>query len=215
MVLGVCRSSLGDPHDAEDAFQATFLVLARRASSLREPANLGPWLFGVARRTAQKARARRSRLERLTQRVGAMNAIGAASESDRGINREEEARVLHEEIDRLPEKYRTAVVLCDLEGRTHEEAARQLGWPIGTVGVRLMRARERLRDRLTRRGLSPAGSAPFPSSHPSSRWPDRGRSRSPGRHCASRRSPPRSLGPVPDRSPRLRSECYGPWQSRS
>ena len=91
-----------------------------------------------------------------------MNASGAASEPDPGVNREEEARVLHEEIDRLPEKYRTAVILCDLEGRTREEAARQLGWPIGTVGVRLMRARERLRERLIRRGLGPAGLPLFP-----------------------------------------------------
>ena len=163
MVMGVCRSSLGDLHDAEDAFQATFLVLARRASSLREPANLGPWLHGVARRTAQKAKARRLRLERLIQRAGALTRINAESEGDRKpIDGQEEAELLHEEIGRLPEKYRTPVVLCDLEGLSREEAARQLGWPMGTLGVRLMRARERLRARLTRRGMAPAGLAALP-----------------------------------------------------
>ena len=113
----LARLSLGDLHDAEDAFQATFLVLARRASSLREPANLGPWLHGVARRTAQKAKARRSRLERLIQRVGALTRIKAESEAEPEASRwPGGGRDLHEEIGRLPEKYRTPVVLCDLEG---------------------------------------------------------------------------------------------------
>jgi RNA polymerase sigma-70 factor (ECF subfamily) len=162
MVLGVCRNSLGDLHDAEDAFQAAFLILARKASSLREPALLGPWLYGVARRTAQKARARRSRLERIMRRAESLTGIEVASGTDRGMHRDLEAEVLHEEINRLPERYRRPVVLCYLEGLTHEEVARQLGWPTGTVGVRLMRARERLRARLTRRGLSPTGFAALP-----------------------------------------------------
>ncbi len=159
MVLGVCHSALRDLHDAEDAFQATFLVLARKASSLREPALLGPWLHGVARHTAQKARARRSRLERIIRHAGCLTAPEAASVGDSSLNRAEEAEVLHGEISRLPERYRRPVVLCYLEGLTLEEAARQLGWPIGTLGVRLMRARERLRARLTRRGLAPTGLA--------------------------------------------------------
>jgi len=159
MVLGVCRDSLGDLHDAEDAFQATFLVLARKASSLREPALLGPWLHGVARRTAQKARARRSRLERIIRRADCLTEIDAASRPDQGMNRNEECEALHGEISRLPERYRRPLILCYLEGLTHEEAARQLGWPMGTLGVRLMRARERLRARLTRRGLAPTGFA--------------------------------------------------------
>ena len=160
MVLSVCRSVLGDQHESEDAFQATFLVLARRAASLRDPANLGPWLYGVARRTSQKAKARRSRLERLIRRAGVMARAGSESGSDGNpVHGREEAEMLHEEIGRLPEKYRTPVVLCDLEGLSREEAAKQLGWPMGTLGVRLMRARERLRARLTRRGLSPAGFA--------------------------------------------------------
>ncbi len=162
MVLSVCRGALGDLHDAEDAFQATFLVLARRASSLRDPANLGPWLHGVARRTSQKARARRSRLERLIRRAAVLSGTPAVSRTDGSVRRAEDAEALHEEIGRLPEKYRTPVVLCDLEGLSREEAARQLGWPIGTLGVRLMRARERLRGRLTRLGLAPAGFAFLP-----------------------------------------------------
>jgi RNA polymerase sigma-70 factor (ECF subfamily) len=159
MVLGVCRSSLRDLHDAEDAFQATFLILARKASSLREPALLGPWLHGVARRTAQKARARRMRHERVLERAGVVDGIEVASLPGPDIDRDDNAEVLHGEISRLPENYRRAVILCHLEGLSHEEAARQLGWPMGTLGVRLMRARERLRAELTRRGLAPTALA--------------------------------------------------------
>jgi RNA polymerase sigma factor (sigma-70 family) len=162
MVLRVCRSALRNLHDAEDVFQATFLVLARKASSLRTPGLLGPWLHGVARRSAQKERARRFRLERLIQGAGSMTGIEAASATGAGTNLDEEAEMLHEEIDRLPERYRTPVVLCDLEGLTHDEAARRLGCPTGTLGVRLMRARARLRARLIRRGMTPAGRATLP-----------------------------------------------------
>jgi len=159
MVLRVCRSALRDMHDAEDAFQATFLILARKASSLREPALLGPWLYGVARHTAQKARARRSRLERNVDGAEYLPGVEAAAEPDQGLDRTEEAELLHGEISRLPERYRRPVVLCYFEGLTHEEAARRLGWPMGTLGVRLMRARERLRERLTRRGFASTGLA--------------------------------------------------------
>lgn len=159
MVLGVCRSSLRDLHDAEDAFQATFLVLARKASSLRDPGRLGPWLHGVARRTAQKAKARRSRQERIVKQTDSPSRIDAACQPESSIDRDDDAEVLHGEINRLPQRYRQPVILCYLEGLTHEEAARQLGWPMGTLGVRLMRARERLRERLTRRGLAPASPA--------------------------------------------------------
>ena len=162
MVLSVCCNALRDQHDAEDAFQATFLVLARKASSLRLPGRLGPWLHGVARRTCQKVSARRSRLDRLKRRVGARAQMAVAYEPIPGPDRQEESDMLHEEIGRLPDRFRTPVVLCYLEGLTHEEAARQLGWPIGTVGVRLMRARERLRVRLTRRGMAPSMTAPLP-----------------------------------------------------
>ncbi|MGO9921078.1 MAG: sigma-70 family RNA polymerase sigma factor [Isosphaeraceae bacterium] len=159
MVMGVCRSVVLDLHDAEDAFQATFLILARKASSLREPALLGPWLHGVARRTAQKAKARRARLEGIIRRAGCLTELESEARPDQGMSRDEEAELLHGEISRLPERYRRPVVLCYLEGLTHEEAARQLGWPMGTLGVRLMRARERLRARLTRRGMAPTGLA--------------------------------------------------------
>jgi HlyD family secretion protein len=149
MVLRICRSVLDDAHDAQDAFQATFLVLVRRARALWVRDSLGPWLHQVAFRTSACARtkaARRRRHERraaLTTeevRAEAENRVGAA---------------LHEEIERLPERYRAPLVLCDLEGSTHEQAARHLGWPVGTVKSRLSRGRERLRDRLARRGLAP------------------------------------------------------------
>jgi RNA polymerase sigma-70 factor (ECF subfamily) len=155
MVLSVCRNFLGDPHDADDAFQATFLVLARKAPFLRVPSRLGPWLHGVSLRAARKVKSRRSRLERLIRRVEARARIIVSSKPREETDRSEEAAMLHEEIGRLPDRYRDPVVLCCLEGLTHAEAARRLGWPVGTVGVRLMRARERLRTRLTTRGMGP------------------------------------------------------------
>jgi RNA polymerase sigma-70 factor (ECF subfamily) len=162
MVLRVCQDLLRNADDAEDAFQATFLVLARRASTLQHRARLAPWLYGVARRTAAKTRTQRARGDRIRGPSAALSEVVAASDKAPNIIRREEADVLHEEISRLPERYRSPVMLCYLEGLTHEEAARQLGWPIGTVGVRLMRARERLRERLTRRGVAPAGIMALP-----------------------------------------------------
>jgi RNA polymerase sigma factor (sigma-70 family) len=156
MVLSVCRSTPCDHHDAEDAFQATFLVLARKAPSLRTPGRLGPWLHGVARRSTQKICARKARFERLMQRAETSPRPAATLEPDHDFDRQEETTMLHEEIGRLPERYRSPVVLCYLEGRTQEEAAAMLGWPLGTVGVRLMRARERLRAGLSRRGMAPS-----------------------------------------------------------
>ena len=145
MVLGVCRSALRDRHDAEDAFQATFLVFARRAASLRVPDKVGPWLYGVARRTCRKFRARRLRLERTIRQMAGPAEPTGACEPDQDVQRREEAEMLHEEISRLPDRYRVPIVLCYLEGLTQAEAAHRLGVPIGTLGVRLMRARERLR----------------------------------------------------------------------
>ena len=159
MVLSVCREALRNQHDAKDAFQATFLVLARKAPSLRTPGRLGPWLHGVARRSAQKLSARRSRVDRLVRRVATNVRRAATIEPDLIIDCQEETKMLHEEIGRLPDRYRTPIILCHLEGLTQQEAAVVLGWPIGTVGVRLMRARERLRTQLTRRGLAPVFSA--------------------------------------------------------
>ncbi len=152
MVLGVCRSILHDRHDAEDAFQATFLVLVRRAGAIGKRDSVGSWLHGVAYRLAMRARsaaARRRSRERAVRPPPAEDPLAEVVWRDL-------RPVLHEEIDRLPAKYRAPVVLCYLEGRTNEEAARLLGWPKGTVLSRLARARERLRVRLTRRGLGVA-----------------------------------------------------------
>jgi RNA polymerase sigma factor (sigma-70 family) len=162
MVLAVCRSALCDLHDAEDAFQATFLVLARKARSLHQPERLGPWLHGVARRTAEKMRVQRSRRQRLIERADNQSTTGAAVDAADEITWREVGRVIHDEIARLPDRYRAAVILCYLEGLSHEQASTRLGVPSGTVGVRLMRARERLQDRLNRRGLAPGISALVP-----------------------------------------------------
>ena len=155
MVLGVCRYLLRDVHSADDAFQAVFLVLARRAGSIRQPDLLGPWLHGVATRIARKARAQTSRRIRREQCEVEMNDIESVGPeaNPRSID-DEDATALHEEIGRLPERYRRAVVLCHFEGLTHGEAARRLGCAPGTVGSLVSRARELLRTRLARRGLS-------------------------------------------------------------
>lgn len=148
MVWRVCRGVLGDPDDSQDAFQATFLVLIQKARGLWVRDSIGPWLHQVAFRTASCARvsaARRRRLER-----GAAVPVISPQRNDFDF-----AGPLHEELARLPDRLRAAVVLCDLEGRSHEQAARQLGWPIGTVKSRLARGRDRLRARLLRRGLAP------------------------------------------------------------
>jgi RNA polymerase sigma factor (sigma-70 family) len=160
MVLSVCESLLGDAHDAEDAFQATFLVLAKRARSIRDPYLLGNWLHGVARRTAQKAEARRARRRVRAGREEAMYAIAVADGlAEIESVRREETAMLHEEVDRLPESLRAPIVLCYLEGLTHGEAAFRLRWPIGTVRSRMARGRGLLRARLTRRGLAYAAIA--------------------------------------------------------
>ncbi|QEH32428.1 ECF RNA polymerase sigma factor SigE [Aquisphaera giovannonii] len=152
MVLRVCRTILRDGHDADDAFQATFLVLARRARSLWVRDSLGPWLHQVARRVATHARAellRRREAESRAAESAPRGTPATPAEFDLGD-------ILHEELSRLPASYRSAVVLCCLEGLTVEQAAGRLGWPMGTVQSRLARGRQRLRERLTRRGLAPA-----------------------------------------------------------
>ncbi len=151
MVLRACSAAVGDEHAAHDAFQATFLVLVRKAKSIRVGDSLGPWLHEVARRVsacARSASARRARHER--------RAAERSPRTMMGTEVDDLAPVLHEEVGRLPDHYRTAVVLCDLEGLTQEQAASRLGWPLGTVRSRLARGRDRLRGRLTRRGLTPA-----------------------------------------------------------
>ncbi|WP_406694239.1 sigma-70 family RNA polymerase sigma factor [Singulisphaera sp. Ch08] len=151
MVLGVCRRALNDPNDVNDAFQATFLILVRKAESVRVEGSLGRWLYGVSRRVS--ARAKATVAGRLAREVGGVElAISPANDP----SRHELGAVLDEEIGRLPERFRAAVVLCDLGGLSHDEAARQLGCAVGTVKSRLSRARERLRSRLTRRGVAPS-----------------------------------------------------------
>ncbi len=156
LVFRVCRSVLRDEHAAHDAFQATFLVLVDKARSLRVADSLAPWLHAVAYRVALCARgaaARRRRHERASSGGMSTEATGPPDDS------KELGALLHEEIEALPERYRVPVVLCDLEGRSHDEAARQLGWPVGTVKSRQARGRDRLRARLERRGVAPAGFA--------------------------------------------------------
>jgi RNA polymerase sigma factor (sigma-70 family) len=153
MVLRVCRSILRDEHDAQDAFQATFLVLVRRAGSVRRQGSVGSWLHGVALRVSARARADLARRRRHERRAGEIGR--GADRSDSGESSPEVAAILHEELGRLPERYRAAVVLCYLEGHTCEAAARRLGRPVGTVKSRLARGRKRLRGRLIRRGLGP------------------------------------------------------------
>ncbi len=154
LVLGVCRRLLADPSDADDAFQATFLVLVRRAATLDGRAPLGPWLYGVARRTALKARAAALRRRARRTEVFDMPAPEAAD----GLDDREVRQLLEEELDRLPEKYRAPLVLCYLQGRTHEQAARELGRPAGSMSRHVGRALALLRGRLVRRGVAlPAG----------------------------------------------------------
>ena len=151
MVLRVCRAVLGNAPDADDAFQATFLVLVRRAGSLWVRDSLGPWLYKVARRTASIARTARVRRRRYERKAAEMVDPYASSAGPDDLG-----EVLHEEIARLPERYQEAIVLCLLEGMTHEQAAQRLRWPVGTVESRLARGREQLRGLLMRRGIAPS-----------------------------------------------------------
>ncbi len=153
MVLGVCRRVLRDHHDADDAFQATFLVLARRAATIVPREKVGNWLYGVAYQTALKARATRAK-RRLREADS-----GNLPEPEPHVPRNELSDLLDRELSRLPDKYRTPIVLCELEGKSHGEAAEQLGWPIGTVSGRLSRGRAILAKRLTRQcALATGGS---------------------------------------------------------
>ncbi len=155
MVLRVCHNVLGDATDAQDAFQATFLVLVRRSGSIRRLESLGSWLFGVACRVAARARVEAAR-RRAAERRGALRVVQAVDASEAGDHdRAEFGPVIQEEVRRLPEKYRAVVALCYWQGLTQEQAATQLGCPLGTVRSRLARARGQLHKRLTRRGLAP------------------------------------------------------------
>ena len=154
MVLSVCRGILRDPHDAEDAFQATFLVLVKTGGTIRGGDAVGGWLHRVAHRVANQANVAAARRRRLERQVGQM---AVATSTNGPAASDELLPVLHEEIDRLPEKYRLAVVYCDLEGMTQAQAAGQLHWRIRTLQHRLAQGRARLRRRLARRGLEPDG----------------------------------------------------------
>jgi RNA polymerase sigma factor (sigma-70 family) len=147
LVWAICRTNLNGA-DADDAFQATFLVLARKAKSIRRPSSLACWLSGVARKTVHAMRVRRDRRREVT--LAADLPERSANPSESGDTRE----ILAEELARLPEKFRLPILLCYYQGLTNEEAARRLNWPHGTVCGRLARARELLRQRLSRRGIT-------------------------------------------------------------
>jgi RNA polymerase sigma factor (sigma-70 family) len=146
MVLGVCRRLLGNTADAEDAFQVTFLILIRKARTLTSPGQVAGWLHGVAFQVSRRMRADSARRRRREQAMTIDYASPDPPEDTTDVR-----RILDEELDRLPEKYRLPIVLCELEGLTLDEAARRLGWPKGTVAGRLSRGREILRRRLSRR----------------------------------------------------------------
>ena len=152
-VFRVCNDVLDDPHDAQDAAQVTFLLLAKRAGAIRRRNALASWLFGVARRVAARAKVEAAR-RRAHERRRAEMATREHDRRSRVPVTGEPWAELFEEIDRLSEHHRSAIVLCDLEGLTHEQAARRLGCPVKTVQGRLYRARELLRHRLTRRGVT-------------------------------------------------------------
>jgi RNA polymerase sigma factor (sigma-70 family) len=152
MVLRVCRAILRHEHEAEDAFQATFLVLVRKAGSLWVRDSLGPGLYRVAYRIAVRAKIGSGRRKAAEREVAEMASDRYSGEERSGLG-----PALYEEIDRLPDRYRIPVVLCDLEGRSYEAAARHVGCPVGTLKSRLARGRQRLRERLAHRGLISAG----------------------------------------------------------
>jgi RNA polymerase sigma factor (sigma-70 family) len=150
MVWGVCRRMLRHHHDAEDAFQATFLVLVRKALSIRQKDAVGNWLYGVAQQTARKARALLSK--RRTREMQGMD--GPEPQATDDVAWHDVELVLDEELARLPDRYRAPIVLCDLEGKSYKEAARQLRCPEGTLAARLSRGRTMLAGRLAARGLA-------------------------------------------------------------
>jgi RNA polymerase sigma factor (sigma-70 family) len=156
MVLGVCRRVLGHFQDAEDAFQATFLVLLRKAAAIGRRELLGNWLYGVAYRTALDARAAASRRRTRERQVSPMPEPQAKDSADVGHDLRP---LLDQELNRLPAKYRVPVVLCDLQGQTRRDVAQQLGVPVGTLSGRLTTAHRLLARRLARRGVVLAGGA--------------------------------------------------------
>jgi RNA polymerase sigma factor (sigma-70 family) len=157
MVLRVCRGIVGNDQDAEDAFQATFFILARKSDGLWVRDSLAPWLHRVACRAAARVKSSTNRQRAIERRAAQIVAGDTEIEC-----RDDWGQTLHEEVDRLPQYYRLPVVLCDLEGHSYETASRFLGCPIGTVKSRLARGRERLRHQLVRRGVAPSAGAIIP-----------------------------------------------------
>ncbi|MBL8798535.1 MAG: sigma-70 family RNA polymerase sigma factor [Planctomycetia bacterium] len=149
LVMGVCKRVLHEEHDAEDVFQATFMVLARKADSIRRQEAVGSWLCGTAYRLALKARAAAGRRREQERQAGQM----ASPPPEPDPHWQELRPVLDEELNRLPDKYRAPLVLCYLQGKTNEVAAKELGWPVGSISYRLSQAREKLRVRLLERGI--------------------------------------------------------------
>ena len=160
MVLSVCRHVLDDEHDVEDAFQATFLILVKRASSIRDRDVLGSWLYGVARRVAVRTQAEARR--RRSRECTATEPLDVQDNRDDRVESNEIRAVVDAELERLPKRYRAPLVLCDLEGQTHEQAALELRCPVGTVKSRLSRGRERPAFAISppRSGNPPAPSRP-------------------------------------------------------
>src|SRR5947208_14457740 len=156
MVLGVCRRLVGDRSTADDAFQATFLVLARRAAAVRPREQVGNFLYGVAYRTALKARMVLARRRSREKQVDVMPEPTAPAAHSAWTDLQP---VIDEELARLPDKLRLPVVLCDLEGRPQREVAKHLGVPPATLATRLASARRTLARRLTRRGVTLSGGA--------------------------------------------------------
>jgi RNA polymerase sigma factor (sigma-70 family) len=168
LVLSVCRRVLRDLHEAEDTFQATFLVLACKARSIRKRQSVGSWLYGVAYRLATQERHRAARRRQRehqhdphseTDLGGFLEQCPMRADPVAETSRRELCAALDDELSQLPEKYRTPLVLCYLQGRSNSAAAQQLGWATGTLKSRLMRGRELLRDRLTQRGVLLSGGA--------------------------------------------------------
>ncbi len=160
MVYGVCQRILRHAQDAEDAFQAAFLTLARKAATIGKRESIGGWLYMVAFRIALRAKAQRAHRTRLEKPLHDLLVEDRSDDPVDVAAWRELSRLLDTELSRIPEKYRTAFVLCHLEGKTCEEAAEHLGCPRGTIQSRVGRARERLQARLSRRGWMP-GSAPL------------------------------------------------------
>ncbi len=154
MVLRVCHNVLGHRDDAEDAFQATFLVLVKQRNSIRKLDSVASWLYGVASRVASRARVDAARRRKTEQGgIRLVTDSAAADDANSALDQAMHGPIVQEEVHRLPEKYRSVVLLCYWEGLTHEQAALQLGCPIGTVRSRIARARDLLRRRLIGRGL--------------------------------------------------------------